>query len=113
MDTEQRARQIARLILYSQQPVTVIRDPSRSYTVTKRGGCAACDPSVCPVCGYLFTGEIFQIEHRSQGKRNVSDRAVHFLSHGMSHCRTGYVVRGEPVTVKLDLEELASYLDLT
>jgi hypothetical protein len=113
MTDEKRARQIAQVILDSLEPITVIQDPSRGYKVTKRGGCAACDPGTCPECGYLFTGEIFQIEHRSRGKRNVSDRAVHYLSHGMSCYQTGYVIRGEPVTVELNLEELASYLDLT
>jgi len=42
----------------------------------------------------------------------ISDRTVHFLEHGITRYETGYVVRGEPVSVDIDVEELARYLDL-
>jgi hypothetical protein len=107
MDEAARARQIA----------TAIQDaletpPMGDFTVTKRVGCAMCDPGACPECGYLFTGEIFTILHAAKGKRTLSDKAVHYLSHGMVHYQTDYVVQGEPVVVDLNLDELASYLDM-
>jgi hypothetical protein len=37
---------------------------------------------------------------------------VHYLGHGITRYETGYIVRGEPVVVEIDLEELAGYLDL-
>ena len=80
--------------------------------VTVRGNCRACDPGVCPECGHLFTGETITIDHALLGKRTISDRTVHFLKHGITHYATGYVIRGEPVTVDIDVEELARYLDL-
>ncbi len=80
------------------------------FTVSKRGGCAACDPGSCFVCGYLFTGEVFQIDHPTLGRRVLSDKAIHYLGHGIHRYQTGYVVRGEPVVVDLDLEELAAYV---
>lgn len=82
------------------------------FTVTRRAGCLACDPGSCPECGYLFTGELVTIEHRLKGKLTLSDRAIHYLSHGITRYRTDYIVRGEPVIVDLDLEELAGYLEL-
>jgi hypothetical protein len=80
--------------------------------VTVRGGCKICDPGVCPECGHLFRGETIQIDHAVLGKRCISDRTVHFLMHGITHYETGYVIRGEPVTVDIDVEDLAKYLDL-
>lgn len=88
------------------------RPGSRSFTVSRRAGCLACDPGSCPECGYLFTGELVTIEHRLKGKLTLSDKAIHYLSHGITRYQTGYIVRGEPVIVDLDLEELAGYLDL-
>lgn len=82
------------------------------FVVTHKIGCAACDPGACCVCDYLFTGEIIEITHCTRGRRTLSDRAVHYLSHGMTRYPTAYVVRGEAVDVTLDLEELAGYLDL-
>lgn len=88
------------------------RQDSRSFTVSRRAGCLACDPGSCPECGYLFTGELVTIEHRLKGKLTLSDKAIHYLAHGITHYQTSYIVRGEPVIVDLDLEELAGYLDL-
>lgn len=121
MDDRQRARQINRTIeeaLQLQEPGRAgqvqVREPLplADYVVSRQSGCLACDPGACPECGYLFTGEVIVIDHKTRGKRTLSDRAVHYLSHGIAHYQTGYIVHGEPVTVDLDLEELASYLDL-
>ncbi len=107
MDEAGRAKQIAQAIQEA------IETPSTgNFTVTSRGGCAACDPGACPECGYLFTGDVITIDHKTKGKRTLSDKAIHYLSHGITHYQTGYVIRGEPVVVDLDLDELASYLDL-
>jgi len=115
MDAAERAGQIAEALQQARGsfgwPVgaSVYRG---SYAVTVRGGCAACDPGACRECGHLFTGEIFTIEHLTRGKRVISDRTVHYLGHGITRYETGYIVRGEPVIVEIDLEELAGYLDL-
>ena len=121
MDKSQRARQISRII----QEAWRLDEPGRAgeapvheqlppagFAVSKQSGCLACDPGACPECGYLFTGEVIVISHKTKGKRTLSDRAIHYLSHGIAHYQTDYVVHGEPVTVDLDLDELASYLDL-
>jgi hypothetical protein len=107
MDEAERARQIARAIQGALET-----PPRGKFTVTKRVGCAMCDPGACQECGYLFTGETFTIVHALKGKRTLSDKAVHYLSHGLVRYQTGYVVQGEPVVVDLDLNELASYLDM-
>jgi hypothetical protein len=107
MDEATRAKQIAQAIQEG-----IDKPIQGNYSVLKRGGCASCDPGACPECGYLFTGEIFTISHQTKGKRTLSDKTVHYLTHGITHYQTGYVVRGEPVVVDLNLEELASYLDL-
>lgn len=108
MDTTERAAQIVEAIQQAKGRWPI----GATYTVSVRGGCAACDPGACSECGYLFTGELFTIEHMTRGKRVVSDRTVHYLGHGITRYETGYVVRGEPVIVEIDLEELAGYLDL-
>lgn len=118
----ERARQIALMIRQSLQDLgsavtegeapRTAAAPARRYTVTRTGGCIACDPGACPLCGHLFTGEIIRIAHVTRGRRNLSDKAVHYLSHGLSRYETAYLVRGEPVIVDLDLDELAGYLDL-
>lgn len=118
----ERARQIALVIRQSLQDLAgavaegeaprTAAAPARRYTVTRTGGCIACDPGACTLCGYLFTGEIITIQRAEKGKRVLSDRAVHYLSHGVSRYETAYLVRGEPVIVDLDLDELAGYLDL-
>ena len=107
MDEAPRARQIAATIQDALET-----PPTGDFTVTKRVGCASCDPGACPVCGFLFTGETFTIMHTRKGKRTLSDKAVHYLSHGLVHYQTSYVVHGEPVVVDLNLDELASYLDM-
>jgi len=102
-----RAKQIAQVIQQA------IENPCPGdFTVTSHVGCASCDPGSCPECGFLFTGDIITINHKIRGKRTLSDKAVHYLSHGITHYQTGYVVRGEPVVVDLNLNELAGYLDL-
>jgi hypothetical protein len=86
--------------------------PEANFTLSRRAGCLACDAGSCLECGYLFTGESVTIDHRLRGKLTLSDRAIHYLSHGITRYQTNYVVHGEPVVVDLDLEELAGYLDL-
>ena len=118
----ERARQIALVIRQSLQDLAsavaegeaprTAAAPARRYTVTRTGGCIACDPGACPLCGHLFTGEIIRIAHETRARRNLSDKAVHYLSHGVSRYETAYLVRGEPVIVDLNLDELAGYLDL-
>jgi hypothetical protein len=82
------------------------------FRVTRRGGCVACDPGACWVCGYLFTGERISISHVVKGERVISDRTLHLLTHGITRYQTRYVVYGEPVVVDLALDELAGYLDM-
>jgi len=108
MEATERARQIADAI----QGARGVWPIGASFAVTVRGGCTACDPGACSECGYLFTGEILTIDHLTRGRRVISDRMVHYLSHGITRYETGYVVHGEPVIVEIDLEELAGYLDL-
>jgi hypothetical protein len=107
MDEATRAKQIAQAIQEAMdKPI------QGNYSVLRHGGCASCDPGSCPECGFLFTGEVITIDHKIRGKRTLSDRTIHYLSHGITHYQTGYVVRGEPVVVDLNLDELAGYLDL-
>ncbi len=108
METAQRARQIAEAIEQARGGWPV----GAHFAVTVRGGCAACDPGACDRCGHLFTGEVFTIEHLARGRRVISDRTVHYLAHGVNRYETGYVVHDEPVVVEIDVEELATYLDL-
>jgi hypothetical protein len=107
MGEAERAKQIAQAILEAVQ-----KPAPGNFSVVKREGCAACDPGACPECGFLFTGEIITISHQTKGKRTLSDKAIHYLSHGITHYQTGYVVQGEVVRVDLNLDELANYLDL-
>jgi len=107
MDAEKRAREISSVIEMASQGAE-----NDHFAVTTRGGCGACDPGACRECGYLFSGEIFVIEHDTRGKRVLSDKTVHYLAHGITRYETGYVVHGAPVVVDLDVEELAAYLDL-
>ena len=107
MDAAERARQIVQTI-----EVALVKPRQAHFTVTKRGGCAACDPGACAVCGYLFTGDVFQIDHPVEGKRVLSDKAIHYLAHGIHRYETGWVIHGEAVIVDLDVEELAHYLDI-
>jgi hypothetical protein len=103
----EQAIRIARIIRES-----LGKPPTGNFTVTSRGGCVSCDPGSCPECGYLFTGDIITIEHKTKGKRTLSDKAIHYLSHGIISYKTGYVINGETVVVDLDPNEIASYLDL-
>jgi hypothetical protein len=82
------------------------------YRVAKRGGCVSCDPGVCTVCGHIFTGEVYRIEHPDNGRRVFSDRAIHYLMHGIFSYETGWVVRGTPVVVDLDIDDLAAFFRL-
>jgi len=103
----ERARQIAQTI-----QAGLSGSPAGNFTVTSRGGCASCDPGACPECGYLFTGDIVTIQHVLRGKRTITEKAIHYLSHGITHYETGYVIQGERVVVDLNVDEIASYLDL-
>jgi hypothetical protein len=112
MDEKGRAEQIARIIQEALRETGVgEKSPQGNFTVTRRGGCIACDPGSCPECGHLFTGEAVEINHKIRGKIILSDRAVHYLSHGITRYQTGYIVHGEPVIVDMDLGDLAGYLD--
>jgi hypothetical protein len=91
---------------------SAIEAAAESGAIQVRGGCASCDPGACPECGCLFTGAIYQISHPLLGRRNLTDRAVHYLGHGISRYTTAYLVRGEPVEVRLDLDGLERFLDL-
>jgi hypothetical protein len=108
-DTDQRARLISEMIEQARGRGWPI---GARFRVTVRGGCVACDPGVCTECGHLLTGETYTIAHLTHGQRVISDRAVHYLGHGITQYATGYVVHDEPVIVEMDLEELAQYLDL-
>jgi len=123
VESELRAKQIAETIALHLDPraeteavcagaATASWPIGERFTIRRRGGCAACDPGACTVCGYLFTGTVIEITHCSRGRRTLSDRAVHYLAHGMAHYPTAYVVRNAVVDVTLDLEELAGFLDL-
>lgn len=83
------------------------------YAVTKRSACSGCPPGACTVCGLSLPGDVFIVTHHVKGKRHLSDKAVHYLGHGLTHYETGYIYRGEPVTVDLSLDELEGYLGLT
>jgi hypothetical protein len=103
---EERARRISAAILHALSTP----DETLSYRVTKRNACTGCPSSACAVCGVVLAGDVIIIHHHAKGKRHLSDKAVHYLSHGITHYETGYVYRGEPVTVDLDLSELEGYL---
>lgn len=82
------------------------------YRVARRDACSGCPPGACSECGATLPGDVYIITHQVKGKRHLSDKAVHYLGHGLTHYETGYVYRGEPVTVDLSLDELEGYLDL-
>ena len=107
MDEAERARHVAQIIQNA-----LGKPPTGNFAVTSQGGCTSCDPGSCPECGYLFAGDRITIDHKTKGNRTISDKALHYLSHGITRYQTHYVVHGEPVVVELDLDELASYLDL-
>ena len=127
MEEQERARQIGRVIEAALQGhatklVKVKGDAAQTagaqeaaqprFAVSKEKGCTSCDPGSCPHCGYLFTGERIIIRHVTKGERIISDRTLHYLSHGIARYSTQYVVYRQPVIVDLELEELAEYLDL-
>jgi len=104
----QRAQRIAAAIL-----AALLDAPAGArYRVTKREACSGCPSSACTECGANLPGDVFIITHQTRGKRHLSDKAVHYLGHGRTHYETGYVYRGEPVAVDLNLAELEGYLDL-
>jgi hypothetical protein len=111
---EDRARRLAAAILdgLSTANADGLSTPNEElgYRVTKRNACSGCPSSACTVCGVVLPGDVIIITHSVKGKRHLSDKAVHYLSHGLTHYETGYVYRGEPVTVDLDLNELEGYL---
>src|SRR5512133_450824 len=103
---EDRARGISATILHG----LAAPGEAVSYRVTKRDACTGCPSSACAVCGAVLPGDVIIVHHKVKGKRHLSDKAVHYLGHGMVHYETGYIYRGEPVTVDLDLNELEGYL---
>lgn len=105
---EDRAQRLSAAILDG----LAVPPPDVAYKVTKRGACSGCPPGACDICGVSLPGDVYIINHPSRGKRHLSDKAVHYLGHGRTHYATGYLYRGEPVTVDLNLEELEPYLDL-
>lgn len=126
MDEADRARRIAQTIEHALKAASsdaippfsrqgnglVVSTLSDEFTITGQGGCVACDPGACPVCGFLFTGAIYTIRHRVLGKRVLSDKTIHYLAHGITRYLTGYIVLGQPVEVVLDVNELERYLGL-
>jgi hypothetical protein len=112
MSQDTRARRIAQAI--EQLLLAPAGDDAVAggFKVSRRCGCVACNPGVCSYCGHVFTGEVIEISHASKGKRVLSDKAVHYLAHGVTTYETGWTIRGQPVVVDLDVEEVASYLDL-
>lgn len=103
---EDRARRISAAILHA----LATPGEALSYRVTKRNACTGCPSSACAVCGAVLPGDVIIIQHQVKGKRHLSDKAVHYLGHGLIHYETGYIYRDEPVTVDLDLSELEGYL---
>jgi hypothetical protein len=103
---EARARRISAAIRHG----LATPGEAQSYRVTKRNACSGCPPSACAVCGTALPGDVIIIQHQVKGKRHLSDKAVHYLDHGLTHYQTGYMYHGEPVTVDLDLSELEGYL---
>ena len=126
MDQATRARQIAEILLQALQIPAVPQAASlttpaaalapwartRRFTVARRPGCPVCRHGTCRVCGHRFLGEAIIVAHPVHGKHALSDRAVHYLSHGLTHYETGDVIDGQAVSVDLDLVEIAGYLDL-
>ncbi len=109
LSSEERAKRLAAAILNGLQ-----RAPEgAAYRVTRRDACTGCPPGTCAECGAVLPGDVYIITHHARGKRHLSDKAVHYLGHGLTHYETGYVYRGEPVTVDLSLDELERYLDLS
>jgi len=108
LSDEERARRIAQTI----EKALTGQGAQSNYTVTKRTACSACPPTSCSVCGFVLPGDVIIIHHKDRGKRHLSDRAVHYLGHGLKRYQTGYIYQGEPVLVDLDLDELEGYLDL-
>ena len=86
--------------------------PEAPYKVAKRGACSGCPPGSCEVCGVSLPGDVYIITHQVKGKRHLSDKAVHYLGHGLTHYSTGYMYKGEAVTVDLSLDELEAYVSL-
>jgi hypothetical protein len=103
---EERAKRVSAAILDG----LAAPGEAQSYQVTKRDACTGCPSSACAVCGVVLPGAVIIITHQVKGKRHLSDKAVHYLGHGLIHYETGYVYRGEPVAVDLDLNELEGYL---
>jgi hypothetical protein len=101
-----RARSLSAAILHG----LAAPEDAESYRVTKRNACTGCPSSACAVCGAILPGDVIIVHHKVKGKRHLSDKAVHYLGHGRTHYETGYIYRGEPVTVDLDLNELEAYL---
>jgi hypothetical protein len=107
-DDADRARRVSAAILDG----LATPGASAHFKVTKRDACTGCPSSACAVCGAVLPGAVYIVTHAERGKRHLSDKAVHYMGHGLVHYETGYIYRGEPVTVDLDLAELEGYLDL-
>lgn len=75
--------------------------------------CGSCPPFICPECGCPLAGDAIIIDHVRKGRRRLSDKALHYLGHGMTSYQTGYIYQGHPVTVDLNLDTLEAYLNLS
>jgi hypothetical protein len=64
------------------------------------------------VCDHVFAGEVHQIEDSENGKRVLSDRAIHYPGHGICSYETGWIVRGTPILVDLDLDDLGAFFGM-
>ena len=89
MDAAERAGQIVEAIQQARGRWPI----GATFTVSVRGGCAACDPGACGECGHLFTGEIFTIEHLTRGKRVITDRTRKEMQKILAEIQSGKFAR--------------------
>ena len=67
---------------------------------------------VCAECGYRFNAEVWIFEHPTFGRRSISERSLHYLSHGTARHDTGHRLFGEAIFADIAVEEWARYLGL-
>jgi hypothetical protein len=108
LSDKERALRIARTL-----EAALSQPPARGdYLVTRLPACGSCPPFVCAECGCPLPGDAIVIEHVQRGRRRLSDKAMHYLGHGMTSYLTGYVHQDKAVMVDLDLDTLETYLSL-
>lgn len=109
MDVSRRAREVAAAI---EQARSKGSTPSTRVAVSIRDAWGARVCGVCTECGYRFNAEVWILDHPTQGRRSISERSVHYLSHGMARHETGHRLFDEPVFAEIEVEEWAGYLGL-